>query len=239
MANVLINEDTMTDIADAIRAKKGVNTTYKPSEMPSAISSITGSASGTINITQNGVSNVAGYAYANVQVSEGGADNPDHLELGKELVLENGNHNLLPAGTAGSANAVPCYQLTGSVAPVARKTLYANNKGIPVNCYYTSSGVGIITNSCLIEIPTGATSYILTIDKSCQIAERDYIASNGVVQSSNASSAYTDVTANVPVAIQFATGSTHISVAFRVDENNTQYSESNIPKVITIDFVVS
>lgn len=42
MANVLINENTMTDIADAIREKLGVSDTYKPAEMPDAIASISG-----------------------------------------------------------------------------------------------------------------------------------------------------------------------------------------------------
>lgn len=73
MANVLISEDTMTDIADAIRSKKGVSTTYKPSDMPSAIESISGgiTPTGTINIATNGTHDVTNYASANVAVPQG------------------------------------------------------------------------------------------------------------------------------------------------------------------------
>lgn len=74
MANVLINEDTMSDIADAIRAKKGVSTTYKPSEMPSAISTISGgggitpTGTKTINISANGTFTEDITNYASVQI---------------------------------------------------------------------------------------------------------------------------------------------------------------------------
>ena len=40
MANVLINDTSMTSIGNAIRSKLGVQTTYLPSEMASAIESI-------------------------------------------------------------------------------------------------------------------------------------------------------------------------------------------------------
>ena len=46
MANVIINDTHLTDIADAIRDKKGVSTTYLPSEMANAISSISTSGGG-------------------------------------------------------------------------------------------------------------------------------------------------------------------------------------------------
>lgn len=40
MANVLVNEQSLTDIAAAIRAKNGEETTYKPGEMAAAISNL-------------------------------------------------------------------------------------------------------------------------------------------------------------------------------------------------------
>ena len=56
MANVVINDTHLTDIAKAIRSKNGKTTTYKPSEMASAISAIsTGSSSskyGSVQVSQ-------------------------------------------------------------------------------------------------------------------------------------------------------------------------------------------
>ena len=40
MANVLIEQNTMDDIADAIRSKNGSSSTYKPAQMPAAIENI-------------------------------------------------------------------------------------------------------------------------------------------------------------------------------------------------------
>lgn len=46
MANVLVQDSSLTAIADAIRAKNGTETTYKPAEMASAISAIPTGGSG-------------------------------------------------------------------------------------------------------------------------------------------------------------------------------------------------
>ena len=50
MANVLVQDSSLTAIADAIRAKNGTETTYKPGEMASAITALpTGSGGGEVN----------------------------------------------------------------------------------------------------------------------------------------------------------------------------------------------
>ena len=46
MSKVLVNESSLTGIADAIRGKNGETTTYKPSEMAAAITAISGGGGG-------------------------------------------------------------------------------------------------------------------------------------------------------------------------------------------------
>lgn len=54
MSKALITESNLTDIADAIRAKLGVETTYRPGDMAAAIGSIETPNLEALTVTQNG-----------------------------------------------------------------------------------------------------------------------------------------------------------------------------------------
>lgn len=89
MANILVERNSLSDIADSIRAKNGTQTTYKPSEMAAAIDALPSGGitpTGTISITQNGTIDVTQYANASVNVPTGGST------LGTKTITENGTY---------------------------------------------------------------------------------------------------------------------------------------------------
>lgn len=53
MPNVLVNDSSLTAIGNAIRAKNGETTTYKPAEMAAAITAISGGSSSEIPLTND------------------------------------------------------------------------------------------------------------------------------------------------------------------------------------------
>lgn len=93
MANVVVNDTYLSDIADAIRAKNGSSDTYKPSEMADAISAISGGGitpTGTINITENGTVDVTQYASASVNVPTSASDWVDVTPNLSSVTITNG-----------------------------------------------------------------------------------------------------------------------------------------------------
>lgn len=103
MSNVLVESAFLTAIANAIRSKLGVETTYKPSEMADAIEDISGGTTPTgtkeINITSNGtiVEDVTNYASAEINVNVQSGASPVIESL---AITENGTYTA-PSGVDG------------------------------------------------------------------------------------------------------------------------------------------
>ena len=83
MANVLVNDTSLTAIGNAIREKNGETTLYKPAEMATAITAISGGGEPTIealSITANGTytapDGVDGYSPITVNVPQDGSPDP-------------------------------------------------------------------------------------------------------------------------------------------------------------------
>lgn len=79
MSKVLVNESSLTGIANAIRGKNGSTTTYKPSEMAAAITAISGGGPviEALDVTSNGTytapDGVDGYSPITVNVPQDGS----------------------------------------------------------------------------------------------------------------------------------------------------------------------
>jgi len=120
MGNKLYEENSVQAIANAIRSKLGVETTYKINEMAGAINNIV-KPSGTTNITENGYHNVTQYEQAYVQV-------PGSVPTGTINIIENGDYDV---GQYAEAHVV-------IPQPVGKTTITANGTDINIAQYATA-----------------------------------------------------------------------------------------------------
>ena len=88
----LTDDSYYQNIADAIRAKNGSTTKYKPRDMAEAINSLNIGIvpSGTFEITRNGLQNITEYAAVNVNVAA------SEVTSGTRDVSENGTYDVSP-----------------------------------------------------------------------------------------------------------------------------------------------
>jgi len=121
MGNKLYEENSVQAIANAIRSKLGVETTYKINEMAGAINTIV-KPNGTTNITENGYHNVTAYEQAYVQV-QGGI-----TPTGTANIYENGTYDITNYAEANVA--VP--------QPVGKTTITTNGTDIDIAQYATA-----------------------------------------------------------------------------------------------------
>ena len=120
MGDKLYEENSVQAIAESIRSKLGVDTTYKIAEMSGAINTIV-IPDGTTNITENGYHDVKAYEQAYVHV-EGGI-----TPTGTTNIYENGDHDVTNYATAHVA--VP--------QPIGKKTVTENGTDIDIAQYAT------------------------------------------------------------------------------------------------------
>lgn len=175
MAKVAITEQYLTDIADAIRSKTGLSTTYYPSEMAPAILTISGSGgitpTGTLSITSNGTYNVTQYASASVNVPTGST-------------INNQNKSVIPTESSQSITYDNGYTGLGTVTVGAISDTYVGS-AIDVNPTPTVSGA-------TVTIPVGyydtqATKSVATATHANPTASVN--STNGLVTASHTQTA--------------------------------------------------
>jgi len=155
MANVLVKESSLENIADAIRSKNGQTTKYKPAQMADAITAISGggdiapTGTKTINITQNGTvtEDVTNYASAQVNVN---VPNPS---TGTKQITTNGTHDVTQYASA-QVNVPNSYASSDEGKVVNNGALTAQTSR-----QITSNGTvdTTLNDEVVVNVPTGIT----------------------------------------------------------------------------------
>lgn len=151
MTNVLVNDLYLGDIADAIRSKLNVQTTYKPSQMANAIESISGGGGSTpvinsLSVTENGTytapTGVDGYSPITVNVP---SSSPS---LGTKSITENGTYNASSDSLDGYSSVT--VNVPQGTTPTGTKQISITQNGTTTEDVTTYANAEITVN-----VPTG------------------------------------------------------------------------------------
>ena len=130
MSRALITESHLTNIANAIRAKKGSDDTYTPPQMAAAIGSIESypEPTGDVAIRQNGEVNVKDYATANVSVPNSYTQGDEGKVVKDGALVGQSGRNIVVNGRYNTTtnNEVVVNVAEGGSARVIPKNISAN-----------------------------------------------------------------------------------------------------------------
>ena len=156
-------------------------------------------------------------------VNVSGSD-PSHLKTGVDICLVMGAANW-------ESNKAAC-NLSGSNAN-SRRSAYTLSGSTLV--YYATNSYSQ-SDLHLIPIPSGATKVKITVDRSMQFAVREYYELNGSITDSVGTTGWESCTANTASTVNLTSGTSYLTVVFRVNSSSSNFTYSTIPRKVLLDF---